>query len=174
MPNFVEELQEEARSAIEAMKAAALGARAVHARAELMRHMLLTANRVKHLPRKDAVAKVVGEWMSAWHLPVDAYPEVAAEMRNFTDAVCGYAENPSDNADRAMRTAFAALEAALAGKGTSLADQMAWRSQCAHGWWELVAPAPVDLPGRGERPGVPAPEPGKPFWEAGCAAHCRG
>ena len=37
MPNFVEELQEEARSAIEAMKAAALGARAVHARAELMR-----------------------------------------------------------------------------------------------------------------------------------------
>ena len=42
----------------------------------------------------------------------------------------------------------AALDEALAREGTSISEQMAWRSQCAHGWWELVAPTPADLPGR--------------------------
>jgi len=50
---------------------------------------------------------------------------------------------------------------------------MAWRSECAHGWWDLVEPVPVDLPGRKERPSVPQRAPGTPFWEAGCASFCR-
>jgi len=174
MPSFVEQLQEEARAAIDAMREAALLARATHARAELMRHMLITASKVKDLPREAAVAEVVVEWMRAWHLPQDTCPEVAAEMRAFTAAFCEFAEAASDRADAALRAAAQALEDALARSGTSLADQMAWRSECAHGWWALVAPVPPDLPGRIERPGVPCPEPGRPFWEAACAPHCCG
>lgn len=174
MPHFVEDLQEDARAAIDAMRAAALHARSTHARAELMRHMLSTAEKVKHLHRDEAVSQVVGEWMAAWHLPADAYPELASEMRAFTVAFCAYAENRSDAADADLRAASAALDEALAAAGTSIADQMAWRSECAHGWWELVAPTPADLPGRAERPGVPKPAPGRPFWDAGAAPHCGG
>ena len=58
-------------------------------------------------------------------------------------------------------------------EGTSISDQMAFRSQCAHGWWEQVKPVPADLPGRKPRPSVPGPESGKAFWEAGCADFCR-
>jgi hypothetical protein len=174
MTHFVEELQEDARAAIAAMRAAALHARATHARAELMRHMLTTAEKVTHLHRDEAVSTVVGEWMAAWHLPADAYPELAAEMRAFTVAFCAYAESRSEAADADLRSAAAALDAALERAGTSIADQMAWRSECAHGWWESVVPTPADLPGRAERPAVPKPMPGRPFWDAGAAPHCGG
>src|SRR5690606_2611963 len=170
---LVDEAQREARAAIEAMKAAALRARAIHARAELIRHMFTTARKVGHLPRDAAVEAVVGEWMKAWHLTPDAYPEVAADMRNFTAAFCAFAETATPETDERLRSAVAALERALQRAGTTLANQMAWRSECAHGWWELVVPTPDDLPGRRDRPGMPGVMSGRPFWDAGCAPHCR-
>jgi hypothetical protein len=168
--HFVEDLQGQAARAIEAMREAALAARAVHARAELMRHMRTTAAKMRERPREEAVALVVGEWMKAWGLTPSAYPEVAAEMRAFTEAFCAYADRPDDAADERVRAAAQALEAALAHSGTTLADQMAWRSECAHGWWELVVPTPPDLPRRA----VPSDPSRRPFWTLGCAEHCKG
>ena len=67
MPHLVEELRAEAEAAIAAMREAALAARHLHARAELMRHMLTTARKVKDRPKADAVETVVREWMDAWN-----------------------------------------------------------------------------------------------------------
>ena len=55
----------------------------------------------------------------------------------------------------------------LSAAGTTLADQMAWRSSCAHGWWGDVRPAPAEggystLAHRAES-----------LWDRGCAPHCR-
>jgi hypothetical protein len=173
MPHFVEQLQQEAAAAIAAMRAAALAARHAHARAELMRHMRLTAAKVKDRPKAEAVEAVVSEWMEAWHLDRYAWPHIAREMQIFTEAFYDYAHAGSDAADAEVRAAAAALDAALAKEGTTIADQMAWRSMCAHGWWEWVSPVPADLPGRKERPTVPRLVAGQPFWEAGCAEQCR-
>jgi len=173
MSHFVDQLKAEADTAIAAMRDAAIHARAIHARAELMRHMLLTAGKVKNRPKAAAVDSVVGEWMAAWNLTRADWPQLAREMEAFTAAFYDYAKAPSDQSDAALRASCAALDAALANEGTSIADQMAWRSQCAHGWWDLVKPVPADLPGRKERPSVPQREPGAPFWEAGCAEFCR-
>lgn len=171
---FVEELQAEAAAAIAHMQQAALAARMVHARAELMRHMLTTAAKVAHLPREAAVAQVVGEWMQAWHLDADAYPDLKAEMAAFTRAFCDYAGAPDPQREADVRAAADAMEAGFRRIGTTLADQMAWRSECAHGWWAVVAPVPPDMPGARARPGVPALQPGAPFWAAACAPHCGG
>src|SRR5581483_7295493 len=173
MSHLVDELQTEAGAAIAAMRDAAARARDLHARAELMRHMLLTARKVKDRPKAEAVDRVVGEWMAAWHLTRADWPHLAREMEAFTAAFYDYANAPGDQSDAALRATCAALDAALANENTSIEDQMAWRSQCAHGWWDLVKPVPVDLPGRKERPSVPQREPGAPFWEAGCAEFCR-
>jgi hypothetical protein len=54
MPHFVDELKAGAEAAIAAMRDASRRARHIHARAELMRHMLLTANKVKGSNRKHA------------------------------------------------------------------------------------------------------------------------
>jgi hypothetical protein len=174
MPHFVEDMQSEAAAAIAAMKDAALVARRRHAHAELMRHMQMTAAKVKHKNKAEAVEAVVSEWMEAWHLPRSEWPHLAKEMQAFTEAFYDYVNNPDDAADRRVRDTSATLDATLARQGTSIADQMAWRSMCAHGWWELVAPTPQDLPGRTARPTVPRPEDGKPFWDTGCAAQCLG
>jgi hypothetical protein len=72
-----------------------------------------------------------------------------------------------------VRSAAQALDAALARENTSVADQMAWRSRCAHGWWAAVEPVPETLPGRTERPTVPPLPDDRPFWDAGCAEQCR-
>lgn len=173
MTHFVAALQAEAQTAIETMRHAARQARRVHARAELMRHMLTTARKMAGKPKAEAIEGVVREWMSAWHLDRAAWPHIAREMEAFTAAFHDYAAEPSDAHDAAVRRNADALEAAFAREGTSIADQMAWRSQCAHGWWDLVEPTPADLPGVKPRPSVPAPEPGRPFWEAGCAEMCR-
>ncbi len=170
MAHLVEELQDAASKAIAAMKAAALAARALHARAELLRHMKLTAAKVKSRPRDEAVAFVVQEWMGAWGLDRSVYDELTSSMLAFTDAVCGYVDSPQDREDADVRQATASLEAALAAHGTTLADEMAWRSECAHGWWELVRPAPPDL---SRRRSVPAHVAGRAFWDVGCAEHCR-
>ncbi|MCO5090133.1 hypothetical protein [Bosea sp. (in: a-proteobacteria)] len=173
MPHFVEALQREAADAVAAMREAALRARHAHARAELMRHMLTTARKVKDEPRAAAVETVVREWMDAWNLGRDDWPQIAREMTAFTEAFHDYANAPGDAQDAALRAACAALDAVLAREGTSISDEMAFRSQCAHGWWELVKPVPAGLPGRKPRPSVPQLEAGKPFWEAGCADFCR-
>jgi hypothetical protein len=174
MAHLVEELRVEAERAIAAMRAAAEAARVGQARAELLRHMVATAAKHTGRPRGAAVEAVVAEWLRAWHLDRATWPHVEAEMMRLTDACCDYAASPGPDTDARVRAAWRALEAALEAGGTSLADQMAWRSMCAHGWWELVRPAPPDLPGRAERPTVPRPVPGTPFWATGCAPECRG
>lgn len=173
MPHFVEALQQEAAEAIAQMQEAALRARHAHARAELMRHMLTTARKVKDRPKAEAVETVVREWMGAWSLQRSDWPHIAREMAAFTEAFHDYANDPSDEHDTRLREACAALDTVLEQEGTSISDQMAFRSECAHGWWEQVRPVPADLAGRKPRPSVPALESGKAFWEAGCAEFCR-
>lgn len=173
MPHFVEELRGDAEAAIAAMRHAALAARHVHARAELMRHMLTTARKVAAKPKGEAVETVVREWMDAWNLDRHDWPHIAREMESFTAAFHDYANDPSDAHDAALRANCTALDQALEREGTSISDQMAFRSQCAHRWWELVAPTPVDLSGAKPRPSMPALRPDAPFWEAGCADFCR-
>ncbi len=82
------------------MQAAAIEARRLHARAELMRHMLATARKVKDKPRAEAVETVVREWMDAWNLRRDEWPHVAREMQSFTEAFQDYAIDASDANDR--------------------------------------------------------------------------
>jgi hypothetical protein len=172
MGHFVDELQNEATDAIAAMKEAATKARHTHARAELMRHMRTTAAKNKTKPKAEAVEATVAEWMEAWHLPRSEWPHIAHEMERFTEAFYDYAQDATDAADTRLREATDGLDAALAREGTTISDQMAFRSMCAHGWWDLVLPTPADLPGRADRPTVPKPEAGKPFWEAKCAEQC--
>jgi ATP-dependent exoDNAse (exonuclease V) beta subunit len=173
MPHFVDALRAEAEAAIATMREAALRARQVHTRAELMRHMLLTAHKVKHKPKPEAVEAVVAEWMKAWHLTRSDWPQLARQMEAFTAAFYDYANDPSDTADAALRDACSGLDAALANEATNISDQMAWRSQCAHGWWDMVSPTPRDLPGRVDREMVPTFTPGAPFWDVGCADMCK-
>ena len=172
MPHFVDQLQDEATQAIAAMRDAALAARHIHARAELMRHMRTTAKKFMHKPKAEAVESVVAEWMEAWHLPRSEWPHIAVEMERFTQAFHDYAHEGSDAADAKLRQAGEALDAALAREDTSISEQMAFRSMCAHGWWDMVVPTPADLPGRVERPTIPKLQPGRPFWETPCAAQC--
>lgn len=173
MAHFVDALQDEAARAVAAMREAALSARAAHARAELMRHMLTTARKVAARPKAEAVETVVREWMDAWNLGRADWPHIAREMEGFTAAFHDYANAPDDAHDAALRAACAALDEAFAREGTSIAEQMALRSQCAHRWWELVVPVPADLPGAKPRPSVPELQPDRPFWETGCADFCR-
>lgn len=173
MPHFVEALQQEAAEAMAQMREAALRARHAHARAELMRHMLTTARKASGKPKAEAVEAVVREWLDAWNLGRADWPHIAREMEAFTEAFHDYANDESDANDERLREACAALDAALEQEGSSISDQMAFRSQCAHGWWELVKPVPADLPGRKPRPSVPAIDPARPFWDTGCADFCR-
>jgi hypothetical protein len=165
MAHFVEELRVQAEGAIAAMREAALRAREVHASAELMRHMLTTAARMKHLPRADSVRRIVDEWLAAWALD-RGWAHVAA-MEALAQAFHDYALAPTDANDRAVRGAAAALDAAFAAAGLPVADQMAWRSACAHGWWAQIRPAPQGQ-GRTDREWRR-----EPFWAEGCPPHCR-
>jgi hypothetical protein len=165
MAHLVAELDAEARADIAAMRAAALRARDTHARAELMRHMLMTAGKVKERPRDEAVRFIVDHWLEAWHLERASWPHVA-EMTAFAAAFHAYAGAPTDAHDQRVRTTCAALAEAFAAAGMPIADQMAWRSVCAHGWWAEVRPAP---PGRGR---ADRDWPAAPFWEQGCLPEC--
>jgi hypothetical protein len=165
MTHLVEELAREAATSVAAMRAAALRARDAHARAELMRHMLMTAGKVREQPRDDAVRFIVDHWLEAWHLNRASWPHVA-EMEAFAAAFHAYAGAPTDAHDREVRATGARLENVFAAAGMPLADQMAWRSICAHGWWAQVRPAP---PGQG-RPDRDWPS--HPFWEHGCLPEC--
>lgn len=166
MPDFAAELRQEAETAIAAARDASLRARAVHARAELMRHMLTTAAKVKDRPARDAIAFVLAEWLAAWAQDPATCPQ-KPQMEDLAAACQAMVRAPGAHADTAVRHAFAALEAAYAAAGTTLADEMAWRSSCAHGWWGDVRPAPAEggysaLARRADA-----------LWERGCAPHCR-
>jgi hypothetical protein len=173
MPHFVDELQQQAEQAMADMRAAARAARHIHARAELMRHMRTTAAKSKDRPRAEAVEAVLAEWLEAWYVPRHDWPHIAREMERFTAAFHDYVNDASDANDALLRAATDALDTALAAEGTTISDQMAFRSMCAHGWWEAVLPTPGDLPGRKDRPTVPRVTSDRPFWEAGCAEQCR-
>lgn len=166
MTDLTGELRREAEGAIAAMRDAALKARVAHARAELMRHMITTAAKVKDKPAREAIAFVLKEWLGAWKQDPATCPQ-RAEMEDLAQACQAMVRSPGDHADTAVRHAFARLEDAYARAGTTLADQMAWRSGCAHGWWADIRPAPKD---RGYS--ALAQGPG-PFWDKGCAPHCR-
>ena len=147
------------------MRETALRARDTHARAELMRHMLMTADKVKEQPAADAVRHIVDHWLDAWGLVRASWPHVAA-MEAFAEAFHAYAIEQSHVHDDAVRVCCIRLELAFVAAGMPIADQMAWRSVCAHGWWGDVRPAP---PGQG-RPDRDST--GKPFWEKGCLPEC--
>jgi hypothetical protein len=163
--HFIAELQQEAASAIAEMRAAALRARELHARAELMRHMLSTVAKMKERPHDEAVRFVVDEWLKAWALRRERWPHAAA-MEALAAAFYDYAAAPGDAADAVLRRAAAELEQRFAAAGLPIADEMAWRSVCAHGWWAAVRPPP---PGQGRRD---RDWPDRPFWEEGCPPQC--
>jgi hypothetical protein len=161
MTHPVDQMLDEARAAIARMQQAALAARALHASAELMRHMRGTAAKLSHLPLEEAIQKVAGEWMQAWSLSQGAYPELAADIFNFARAFCVDSRGSDTTTQAAVRDAIAALEAGFAAIGTSVADEMAFRSECRHGWWRQVVPA---------RPGTAGPD--LPFWAHGALPRC--
>lgn len=165
MTDVVDELLHEADRAVAAMREAAIKARALHARAELMRHMRTTAAKSKDKPRAEAVRAVVDEWLDAWALTRATWPHVA-EMEAVTVAFHDHVKAPSAATDAALRAAILALDAAFAKAGKPVADQMAWRSMCAHGWWGQIAPPPAGQ-GRTDRQW-----PARPFWEEGCLPQC--
>jgi hypothetical protein len=169
MAHIVDDMLEEADRAIAAMRDAALNARRLHARAELMRHMRTTARKVSDRPIAEAVRFVAGEWMKAWGIDEAASGSLAASMEDFTEAFCRDAHGSSAATGAAISSALERLERALAQEGTSLADQMAFHSECAHGWWELVVPLPAAME---RRSAVPRWQPGLAFWDVGAAEHC--
>lgn len=173
MPYFHQALARDAEAAIAAMKQQAETARALHARAELLRHMVTTARKFADRPASEAIEGVVREWMDAWGLDRAEWPHLAREMEVFTAAIRAFVAGPSEGRDAAVHETFAALEAAFVAAGTTLADEMAWRSQCAHGWWGAISPEPANLKGAKPRPAVPPVDSARPFWESGCADFCR-
>jgi hypothetical protein len=173
MTHPVDAMLAEADAAIDRMKAAALEARHLHARAELARHMRATAAKMAALPVNDAAAAIAREWMAAWALNEAAYGALAAQVAAFTLAFCLDARGTTPQTRAEIVRATAALEAAFIGAGASLSDEMAYRSECAHGWWAAVRPIPEPLrdPARASR--IPTAAEGQPFWTAGPQAHCR-
>lgn len=160
MAHFGDELKAQAEAAFERMQLAALEAREVSARAELMRHMLLAATGKKQLPREQAAAAVVEEWLNAWNNPTDM-TAVAAEMRVLAAAFYDYAHAPSDAHDRVVRAAFAAFKAAHDKGGATVEDQMAWRSERALPWWGWIKPLPKGYIANPKADAAPA---ARPFW----------
>ncbi|MBI3507388.1 MAG: hypothetical protein HY059_21345 [Proteobacteria bacterium] len=151
---------EQAEQAIAAMRTAALAARAMHARAELLRHMRTTAAKMRGLPVDGAAVRVCTEWMKAWSLDAGAFPALADDIRAFAAAFCRDAAGSTPATCVGIETTLAQLEKGFVATGTTLPDQMAFRSECAHGWWAQIVPKPDDAAGAA-------------FWTNGCAPHCR-
>jgi hypothetical protein len=123
MSHPVDELQQDARAAIDHMQEAARAARRIHALAELARHMRSTAAKLADLPAEAAARKVAGEWMQAWGLPADGYPDLQGAIDRFALAFCWDARGSDAVTQDAIRRALPALEAsfaALAGCGKTL------------------------------------------------------
>jgi len=168
MTHMLEEFGEIASGSIDRMKQAAERARRDHAASELVRHMLLTTRRFMDRGREGAVEAVVADWLGAWHLTRDEWPEIATEMEALTAAFYDYCVEPSDDADRAVRAAWQRLKHAHDTPERSLEDQMAWRSVCAHGWWGDVSPPPDGYRDHDEARAT------APFWSRGCPPECLG
>lgn len=172
MPDIVDALLAEADEEIARMREVAFSARALHARAELARHMRTTAAKLASRPLEEAITLVSGEWMKAWGLDAAGYPEIAADMISFTRAFCVNARSATAGTQADVADAIAALDTAFRRIGTSLADQMAFRSECAHGWWSDVVAIPADIATLRKSPPPPPRLPGAPFWTAGAPPHC--
>lgn len=168
MTHMLEDFTRTAQNSIDAMKKAAEQARLDHAASELTRHMLLTTKKFKDLGREGAIEAVVKDWLGAWHLERDEWPEIAAEMEGLTGAFYDYCVDPSDVTDQAVRQAWQRLKKVHDTPERTLEDQMAWRSVCAHGWWGEVKPAPK---GYRDHDTERASE---PFWSKACPPECLG
>ena len=167
MTDFTEELRVAAQADIAAAHHAALRARAMHARAELMRHMMLTTAKSTDKSREESVRLVTDEWLDAWRRDRTNYPYVAL-MEALSGACYDAQKSPSAETDKRVREAFAALEGACITHGTTLADEMAWRSGCSHMWWGDVRPAP-NLPEYRERA-----RRSEALFDRGCPPECLG
>ena len=167
MNDFTNELRLAAVADIDAAQKAALRARTIHSRAELMRHMMLTTAKSTDRTRGESVRLVTDEWLDAWRRDHGNYPYVA-QMEALSGACYDALKSPSAATDRAVRDAFAALERACEAHGTTLADEMAWRSGCSHTWWGDVRPAP-DLPEYRDRA-----RRSEALFERGCPPECLG
>jgi hypothetical protein len=167
MNDFETELKLAADTDIARAREAALRARTMHARAELMRHMMLTTAKSTDKSRDESIRLVVDEWLDAWLRDRDNYPYVAL-MEALSGACYDALIGPTRQTDQAVRDAFAALERACEAQGTTLADEMAWRSGCSHGWWGDVRPAPASPEYRDRAQRIDA------LWERGCPPVCMG
>jgi len=167
MTDFTSELRRAADEDIGAAHHAVLRARAMHARAELMRHMMLTTAKSTHRSREESIRLVTDEWLDAWLRDRANYPYVAL-MEALSGACYDALKSPTVTTDGAVREAFAALERACIGNGSTVADEMAWRSGCSHAWWADVRPAP-DLPEYRDRA-----RRSEALFERGCPPECMG
>jgi len=165
---MLEEFTRISEHSIAGMQAAAEQARLDHAAAELVRHMLMTMRKFTDRGRAGAVEAVLRDWMGAWHVRRDEWPEIASEMETLTGAFYDYCTDPSDATDRAVRWAWQNLKRVHDTRDRTLEDQMAWRSVCAHGWWGEVKPAPAGYRDHD------ADRPTAPFWTKGCPPECLG
>ncbi len=167
MTDFTTELRRAAEADLTAAREATLRARTIHSRAELMRHMMLTTAKSTDRSRDESIRLVTDEWLDAWRRKRTNYPYVAL-MEALSGACYDALTTPNTATDRAVRAAFAALEAACVGHGTTLADEMAWRSGCAHEWWGDVHPAPDEAQYRDAAKRKAA------LWQRGCPPECLG
>ena len=166
MAHLLDEMTQRSEGSIEAMKQAARKARLDHAASELVRHMLTTTRKSADRPRAEAIEAVVSEWLEAWYLDRNAWPEIAADMEALTGAFHDYCNDPSDANDAAIRSAWQRLKQVHDNTERTLEDQMAWRSVCAHGWWGDIEPAPPGYRDHDEE------RPREPFWDKGCPPQC--
>ncbi len=168
MTHMLDEFAATAKRSIDAMKKAAEQARRDHAAAELVRHMLLTTRKFADHGKEKAVEAVVADWLGAWHFKRGDWPEIAAEMETLTGAFYDYCADPSETTDHAVRATWQKLKAVHDTNERTLEDQMAWRSDCAHGWWGEVSPAPKGYRDHDTRRAM------TPFWTKGCPPECLG
>ena len=167
MTDFTAELKRAADADIGAAREASLRARAMHARAELMRHMMLTTAKSIDESRETSVRLVTGEWLDAWRRARANYAYVSL-MEALSGACYDWLRAKDAATDNAVRNAFAALETACVTHGTTLADEMAWRSGCSHLWWGDIRPAPNLPEYRGRAQRIEA------LWDRGCPVECLG
>ena len=167
MNDYATQLTHAADAHMASAREAALRARLAHALAELMRHMMLTTAKSLDRPRAESVRLVVDEWLDAWRRTRDNYPYVA-HMEALSGACYDALRAPNADTDRAVREAFAGLEHACVDNGTTLADEMAWRSGCSHIWWGDIHPAP-NLPEYREQA-----KRSESLWQRGCPPECLG
>ena len=167
MTDFTTELKLAANAEVAAAREAALRARTTHSRAELMRHMMLTTAKSTDRPREQSIALVVDEWLDAWQRSRSNYAYVQ-QMEALSGACYDVLRSPDTATDEAVRASFAELERACVANGTTLADEMAWRSGCSHAWWGDIRPSPP-LPEYSERA-----RRSESLFERGCPVHCLG